>query len=379
MESKDKGLSQAKIKVIGLGGGGCNAVGRMVREGVKGADFMAVNTDSQALTLAETPIKLQIGDKLTRGLGVGGDPEKGSKAAQESRDQLAEAMHGADMIFLAAGMGGGTGTGTIPVVAELAKSSGALTIAMVTKPFSFEGAHRGLIAEEGIEKLADKVDTLIVIPNDRLLALCDQKAGVDQAFSFADDVLRRGVQAIVELITVPGVINVDFADVQTIMKDAGTAWMSIGRGTGQYRAVEAARSALASPLLDVSVDGATGVLFIVSGDETLTLHEVNEAAQVISKAVDSQANIIFGVIRDDDVESEIRITLIATGFLSGIAAGASKQNELRDILRPEMEEEGKLDIPTFLRHGPHRKKVSQDSGGGFPDLSRTGEIGPPQS
>ncbi len=379
MASNEQGASRAKIKVIGLGGGGCNAVGRMVREGVKGADFMAVNTDSQALSLSETPIKLQIGDKLTRGLGVGGNPEKGSKAAEESREELAEAMQGADMIFLAAGMGGGTGTGSIPVVAEIAKSSGALTIAMVTKPFSFEGAHRGQIAEEGIEKLADKVDTLIVIPNDRLLALCDQKAGVDQAFSFADDVLRRGVQAIVELITVPGVINVDFADVQTIMKDAGTAWMSIGKGTGQYRAVEAARSALASPLLDVSVDGATGVLFIVSGDETLTLHEVNEAAQVISKAVDSQANIIFGVIRDDKVENEIRITLIATGFLSGIAAGASKQEELREMLRPDMEEEGKLDIPTFLRHGPHRKRSFRDSGDGLPDLSRTGGIGPPQA
>jgi cell division protein FtsZ len=344
----------------------------MVREGIQGADFVAVNTDAQALKLTEAPTKLQIGDKLTRGLGVGGNPEKGLQSALESQDQLAEIIQGADMVFLAAGMGGGTGTGSIPVIADMAKTSGALTVAMVTKPFSFEGARRGLVAKEGIERLADKVDTLIVIPNDRLLSLCDQKAGVDQAFSFADDVLRRGVQAIVELINVPGVINVDFADVQTIMKDAGTAWMSIGSGKGQYRAVEAAKSALASPLLDVSVAGATGVLFIISGDASLTLHEVNEAAQVISKAVDSRANIIFGVIRDSQEVEEIRITLIATGFLSGLATGMPKQEEVRELLRPELAEEGKLDIPTFLRHAPYRKKRWQDLESGPPDLSDTG-------
>ncbi|MFQ5826339.1 MAG: cell division protein FtsZ [Dehalococcoidia bacterium] len=374
MANREYVQSPAKIKVIGLGGGGCNAVSRMVREGIQGADFVAVNTDAQALKLAEAPTKLQIGDKLTRGLGVGGDPEKGLQAALESQDQLAKTIKGSDMVFLAAGMGGGTGTGSIPVIADMAKTSGALTVAMVTKPFSFEGAHRGLVAEEGLERLADKVDTLIIIPNDRLLSLCDQKAGVDQAFSFADDVLRRGVQAIVELINVPGVINVDFADVQTIMKDAGTAWMSIGAGKGQYRAVEAAKSALASPLLDVSVAGATGVLFIISGDASLTLHEVNEAAQVISKAVDSRANIIFGVIRDSQGEEEIRITLIATGFLSGLAAGMPK--EVRELLRPELAEEGKLDIPTFLRHAPYRKRRWQDLESGPPDSPDTERTDP---
>jgi cell division protein FtsZ len=331
----------------------------MVREGIQGVEFVAVNTDAQALKLAEAPTKLRLGDKLTRGLGVGGDPERGLKAALESRDQLAEITRGADMVFLAAGMGGGTGTGSVPVVAELAKSSGALTIAVVTKPFSFEGARRQVVAEEGLARLADKVDTLIVIPNERLLTLCDQKAGVEQAFQFADDVLRHGVQAIAEVITVAGEINLDFADVQAVMSDAGPAWMSIGTGAGQNRAVEAAKSALASPLLDVSIHGATGVLFNICGDDSLTLYEVNEAAQVISKAVDSQANIIFGVVRDKDMGDEVRITLIATGFLSKLRSGIPKQEEIRQLLHRDIGEESELDIPTFMRHQPYRKRSWQ--------------------
>ncbi|MEE8471809.1 MAG: cell division protein FtsZ [Dehalococcoidia bacterium] len=347
--------SPAKIKVIGLGGGGSNAISRMVQEGIQGVEFIVANTDAQALKSADAPTKIHIGDKLTRGLGAGGNPEGGFKAAMESRDELAAAVQGADMIFLAAGMGGGTGTGSAPVVAELAKSTGALTIAVVTKPFAFEGARRQVVAEEGLARLSDKCDTLIVIPNDRLLQLCDQKAGMEEAFRFADDVLRHGVQAIAEVITVPGEINLDFADVKAVMSNAGPAWMSIGQGSGHNRAVEAAKSALASPLLDVSVRGATGVLFNISGDETLTLHEVNEAAQVVSKAVDSQANIIFGVVRNDSLGNEVKITLIATGFVSKLQDNAPSKNELRQLMRRDIAEEGELDIPTYMRNQPYRK------------------------
>jgi cell division protein FtsZ len=340
----------AKIKVIGLGGGGCNAVTRMVREEIQGVEFIAMNTDAQALAITEAPTRIQLGEKITRGLGVGGDHNLGSKAAEESRDEIKELIGGADMVFITAGMGGGTGTGSASVVAQIAKESGALTIAVVTKPFTFEGARRAEVAKDGINRLLGKVDTLIIIPNDRLLDLCDAKTGMDVAFKMADDVLRHGVQAISEVITVPGVINLDFADVKAIMKDAGPAWMSIGHGSGKNRAVDAAREALASPLLDVSISGSNGILFNVVGSEDLTLFEVNEAAEVIRQAVDPNANIIFGVGTNSSLEQEVRITLIATGFVTstGQDDSAGEDQELSKLLK-SIRTEDELDVPSFLR------------------------------
>lgn len=346
----------AKIKVIGLGGGGCNAITRMVQEEIHGVDFIGVNTDAQALLLTEAPTRVQIGEKLTRGLGVGGDHVLGQKAAEQSRDELRECVRGADMVFVTVGMGGGTGTGAAPVVAELAKEQQALTIAVCTKPFAFEGAHRRDVGEEGIERLLEHVDTLIVIPNDRLLTLCDNKTAVANAFKMADDVLRHAVQSIAEVITVPGVINLDFSDVKAVMKDAGPAWMSIGHGTGQNRAVDAAKAALASPLLDVSVSGARGVLFNVCGGSSLTLFEVNEAAEIIGKAVDPEANIIFGVVFDPTMDNDVRITLIATGFTAATGRIVRKDEELRQLLH-DMEREHELDVPTFLRQPQGRRRT----------------------
>ena len=340
----------AKIKVIGLGGGGCNAITRMVREQIQGVEFIGMNTDAQALSITEAPVRIQIGEKLTRGLGVGGDHLMGQKAAEESRDELTELLSGADMVFVTCGMGGGTGTGAAPVVAEIAKQTGALTIAVVTKPFTFEGAHRTEVSEDGIVRLLGKVDTLIIIPNDRLLDLCDQKTVVDNAFKLADDVLRHGVQAIAEVITVPGLINLDFADVKAVMKDAGPAWMSMGVGASKNRAADAASEALASPLLDVSVEGAKGVLFNVAGGTGLTLFEVNEAADVIKQAVDPEANIIFGVVQDPSMGEEVRLTLIATGFASKLGmAGVSREDEFNELLKGLKGKEEELDVPAFLR------------------------------
>jgi len=338
----------AKIKVIGLGGGGCNAVTRMVREEILGVDFIAMNTDAQALAICEAPTLIQLGEKLTKGLGVGGDHTLGQRAAEESREELKEIVSGADMVFITAGMGGGTGTGAAGVIAEIGKQSGALTIAVVTKPFNFEGAHRCQVADEGITRLLGKVDTLIIIPNDRLLALCDQKTGVDSAFRMADDVLRHGVQAIAEVITTPGMINLDFADVKAVMKDAGPAWMSMGRGSGQNRASDAAKEALASPLLDVSIDGSKAVLFNVVGGSSLTLYEVNQAADVIKQAVAPEANIIFGVAHDSTMENEVRITLITTGFTAKLAQTDTEEDELAQMLKGLKSEE-ELDMPSFLR------------------------------
>ena len=341
--------SPAIIKVIGCGGGGCNAITRMVREEIQGVEFVAMNTDAQALSITEAPLRIQLGEKLTRGLGAGGDHRIGQKAAEESRDEIRDVVAGADMVFITAGMGGGTGTGSAPVVAEIAKQGGALTIAVVTKPFTFEGTHRCKVAMEGINNLITKVDTLIIIPNDRLLDLCDQKTTVDSAFKMADDVLRHGVQAIAEVIIVPGLINLDFADIKAIMKDAGPAWMSIGVGSGQNRAVDAAKKALASPLLDVSIAGSKAVLFNVVGDNSLTLFEVNEAAAVIKEAVDPDANIIFGVAYDPSSGSEIRITLIATGFTAKLGMpDAASQDEIEKLLKGLKSEE-ELDVPSFLR------------------------------
>ena len=336
----------AKIKCIGVGGGGCNAITRMVREGIKGVDFIAMNTDGQALALSEAPIRIQLGEKLTRGLGAGGDHRVGTKAAEENRSDIEAVLEGADMVFVAAGMGGGTGTGGIPIVAESAKKSGALTIAVVTKPFSFEGAHRARTAEEGLLALTGKVDTLIIVPNDRLLQLCDAKTPVDSAFRLADNALFLGVKAISEVVTLPGLINLDFADIRSVLKDAGPAWMSVGRASGQNRAAEAAKSALASPLLDVSITGAKGVLFNITGGPSLTLFECSEAAQIISQAVDPDANIIFGVVYDPKMDSEIQITAIATGFVTQFSSQGIPTEELRRLIAGGSET---LDVPSFLR------------------------------
>ena len=351
----------ARIKAIGIGGGGCNAISRMVREGIRGVDFIAANTDAQALTLAEAPTRIQLGERLTKGLGAGGDPEAGFKAGEESRQIIEEIVEGADMVFISCGMGGGTGTGGIPVMAQAAKEAGALTIGVVTKPFAFEGGHRTKVAEEGILKLSGKVDTLIIIPNDRLLQLCDAKTTVDSAFKLADDALFHGVQAISEVVTVPGLINLDFADIKSVMKDAGPAWMSVGKGSGQNRAAEAAKAAMASPLLDVSVSGAKGVLFNITGGPSLTLFECREAAQAISQAVDPRANVIFGVVFDNKMDSEVKITVIATGFSSQYGKGAPNLEELRHLLKSGET----LDVPSFLRRGqrypsPQSASVTED-------------------
>ena len=354
--------SPAKIKVIGLGGGGCNAVTRMVREGIQGVEFIAMNTDAQALGITEAPVRIQLGERLTRGLGVGGDHKLGYKAAEESRSEIKDLVTGADMVFITAGMGGGTGTGSASIVAEVAKQSEALTIAVVTKPFAFEGTRRCEVADDGIAQLLDKVDTLIIIPNDRLLDLCEQQTAVDNAFKMADDVLRHGVQAIAEVITVPGLINLDFADVKTVMKDAGPAWMSIGIGQGKNRATDAAKAALASPLLDVAIDGAEGVLFNVVGSENLTLFEVNQSAEVIKQAVTPDANIIFGVAHDPAMEDSVRITLIATGFASKTGHGTAKEEDELTQLLKGIKSEDELDVPSFLRRplfSHRRQSLSQ--------------------
>ncbi|MFC1924947.1 cell division protein FtsZ [Chloroflexota bacterium] len=338
----------AKIKALGVGGGGCNALNRMVEAEVQGVDFVAVNTDAQALMANQATTRIQIGEKLTKGLGVGGDPDGGARAAEESREELRKIMEGTDLVFIAAGMGGGTGTGASPIIADLARESGALTIGIVTKPFSFEGLRRQQAAEEGINNLTDKLDAMIVIPNDRLIALSDFKVTVDNAFKMADDVLMTGVRAISEVITVPGLINLDYADVRSIMKDAGPAWLSIGRSSGQNRTVEAAHAAIASPLLEVSIEGAKGVLFVVTGTSNLTLAEVNQAADVISRAVDPEANVIFGVTLDPKMDNEVRLTLIATGFTPSRAVTATRRDdEFRRLIKSL--DESEIDTPAFLR------------------------------
>ncbi len=304
----------AQIRVIGVGGGGSNAVNRMIQANMIGIEFIAVNTDAQALLLAETPHHIRIGDKLTRGLGAGGNPSVGAKAAEESAEEIYEALKGSDMVFITAGMGGGTGTGASPVVANIARELGALTVGVVTKPFTFEGNKRRLSAEEGIANLKQHVDTLITVPNDRLLQVADKKMPLSEAFRLADDVLRQGIQGISDLITVPGLINLDFADVKTIMSSAGSALMAIGEANGETRALDAAQIAIASPLLDIDISGARGVLFNITGGMDLTLFEVNEAADVISRAAHPEANIIFGAVQDPTYDGKVKVTVIATGF-----------------------------------------------------------------
>jgi cell division protein FtsZ len=348
--------SGAKIKVVGMGGAGCNAITRMVRENIRGVEFIAMNTDAAHLEITEAPIRILIGQGLTHGHGAGGDQNVGRRSAEETHDEIKAALGGADMVFMAAGMGGGTGTGSISVVAEMAKQSGALTIACVTKPFSFEGSRRMQVAEEGIRQLTSKLDTVIIIPNDKLLELSDSKTGVDGAFKIADEVLCNAVQAIAEVITVPGMVNLDFADVRAIMKDAGPAWMSVGRGSGQNRTVTAAKEALASPLLDVSVKGAKGVMFNVVGGSSLTLFEVAEAAKVIGEAVDPEANIIFGVNINPNMANEVKLTLIATGFptrdqLSGSARDMAINKTLRNLKSEE-----DLAVPAYMRYKSNYKR-----------------------
>jgi cell division protein FtsZ len=340
----------AQVKVIGVGGGGSNAVNRMFRDRVQGVEYLAVNTDAQHLLRLDIPVKIRIGDKLTRGLGVGGDPEIGRSAAEESREELYEAVRSADMVFIASGMGGGTGTGAAPVVAEVARETGALTIGVVTKPFGFEGRRRAKNAEDGLARLKENVDTLLVIPNDRLATMCDETITAEMAFKMADDVLRQGVQSIAELVTVPGEINLDFADVKTIMSGAGPAWMAIGTGHGDERAVEAAKGAINSPMLDVNIEGARGVLFNITGGTDMTLKEVQQAADVISRAVDPEANIIFGMVTDMKMEDEVRVTIIATG-LPSIEAGSLREDGISDFLREALGDASELDLPPFLRSG----------------------------
>lgn len=311
----------AVIRVVGVGGGGGNTVNRMINSKMRGVDFVAINTDAQALANNDAGIKIQIGKDTTRGLGSGADPEIGRRSAEESKEEIYEALKGSDMVFVTCGMGGGTGTGAAPYVAEVAKELGALTIGVVTKPFAFEGARRKKMADLGIQELKDKVDTMITIPNDRLLQVIDRKTSLFDAFGVVDDVLRQGVQGISDLITLPGIINLDFADVKTIMQDAGSALMGIGRASGDNRAIEAARAAIDSPLLELSIDGAKGILFSIAGGTDLAMFEIDEAAKAITEAADPDANIIFGTIIDETMQGEVKITVVATGFDHANGAG----------------------------------------------------------
>lgn len=357
--------SFARIKVVGVGGGGCNAVNRMIDEGLQGIEFVAVNTDAQALMLSNATKRVRIGDKLTRGLGSGGDPDNGRKSAEESAEELYEVLKGADMVFITAGIGGGTGTGASPIVAQIAREVGALTIGVVTRPFTFEGARRQKAAEAGISKLKEQVDTLIVIPNDRLLQIVDKRSSLNEAFSMADDVLRQGIQGISELITVPGLINLDFADVRTIMSEGGAALMAVGKASGEDRARMAAEQAITSDLLDITIDGARGILFNITGGPDLSLFEVNQAAAIIKETAHPDVNLIFGAVIDPNMDDDIRITVIATGFeqtgvprrmlrtraekntrVNSHAVSGSSPTAEFEPANVNVED---LDIPTFLR------------------------------
>jgi len=339
----------AQIKVVGIGGGGNNAVNRMISAGLKGVEFIAINTDKQALFLSKANTKIQIGEKLTKGLGAGANPEVGEKAANESREEISQALKGADMVFITAGMGGGTGTGAAPIIAEVSKNLGILTVGVVTKPFSFEGKKRMANAEMGITDIKSNVDTLITIPNDRLLTIAEKKTSIIEAFKLADDVLRQGVQGISDLIAVPGLINLDFADVKTVMQDTGLAHMGIGKGSGETRATDAAKQAISSPLLETSIDGAKGVLLNITGGAKLGLLEVNEAAELIASVADKEANIIFGAVIDEKLQDEVRITVIATGFDNV----KERQPEIEEFEVGHFVDED-LEIPAFLRKNRKR-------------------------
>ena len=353
----------ATIKVIGVGGGGTNAVNRMVDSGIRGVEFVAVNTDRQALILSKAASKIQIGEKITRGLGAGANPDIGAQAAEESKAEITEALRGADMVFVTAGMGGGTGTGAAPIVAACAKEMGILTIGVVTKPFTFEGKKRLSQAERGIESLKGKVDTLVVIPNDKLLQIIDRKTSIVEAFKMADDVLRQGVQGISDLIAVPGLVNLDFADVKTIMLNTGIAHMGVGRASGESRAEDAAKQAIQNPMLESSIEGARGVIINITGGPNLGLHEVNTAAEIVQRSADPEANIIFGAVIDETIDEDVIITVIATGFDSetkptiGTISTANntakpweqKVNSIPNKTEPMNLNGSDLDIPSFLR------------------------------
>ena len=369
MEYDDNNITMmdgtATIKVIGVGGAGNNAVNRMIESGIKGVDFIAVNTDRQALQTSKASTKIQIGEKITRGLGAGANPDIGAQSAEENKSEVAEILRGADMVFVTAGMGGGTGTGAAPIVASIAKEMGILTIGVVTKPFTFEGKKRLSQAERGIESLKGKVDTLVVIPNDKLLQIIDRKTSIIEAFKMADDVLRQGVQGISDLIAVPGLVNLDFADVKTIMLNTGMAHMGVGSASGENRAEDAAKAAIESPLLETSIEGARGVIINITGGENLGLHEVNTAAELVQRSVDPEANIIFGTVTDPSMEDEIKITVIATGFeknenISSIGVDnlVSKTWEKKINSIPSSSDVGSsqndLDIPSFLRKNKNK-------------------------
>ncbi len=385
------GESTARIKVIGIGGAGCNAINRMIDEGMQGLEFIAINTDSQALLVSRAEHRVRIGDKVTRGLGAGGNPEIGRAAAEESKDEIRQALAGADMVFITAGMGGGTGTGAAPVVAQICREMKALTIGVVTRPFTFEGPRRGKSAEEGIRNLKESADTLIVIPNDRLMQIIDKKVTMVQAFGQADDVLRQGIQGISELITVPGLINLDFADVRTIMSEGGAALMAIGVGKGEDRARAAAEMAISNRLLDITIDGARGILFNITGGDDLTMYEVNEAAALIKESAHPDVNFIFGAVIDPSLQDEIRVTVVATGYepqtqpsqTVAAASGSAGEEPLRNrtaasqamnsgngkrerAWQPENKNQGEL--PEFLRNNnnnqldvpPFMRLISKD-------------------
>ena len=365
IQTKSLGLTQpgpygtAIIKVLGIGGGGCNAVNRMYRDKIPGVEYYGINTDAQHLHRCEIPHRIAIGQSMTRGLGVGGHPELGRQAAEESREELQQLMEGSDMVFLAAGMGGGTGTGAIPIIAQLAKGVGALTVAVVSKPFSFEVAARRRNAEEGLDRLKDFVDTVITIPNDRLLNLDKDSPEAftwEDALRMADSVLQQGIQSIAEVVMVPGEINVDFADVKTILHDAGPAWMAIGKGKGEHRAVDAAKQASKSPLLDIAIEGAKRILFVVTGGNTLTLREIQQAADVIQEMADPEANIIFGTTKDPKLDEEVKITLVAASFPVYTDGPSEEDENLERLLRDVLPEEEDLDVPSFIRRSESRRK-----------------------
>jgi cell division protein FtsZ len=344
----------ANIKVLGVGGGGCNAVNRMIKSGVKGIDFIAINTDAQALYHSEAPTKINIGKATTRGLGAGANPDIGRQAAEESVDEIREAIEGSDMVFITCGLGGGTGTGGSPVIANVAKELGILTVAVVTRPFTFEGKRRAGHADEGFENLRNKVDALITIPNDRILSIIDKKTPMNDAFAVVDDVLRQGVQGIADIITVHGLVNADFADVKAVMENSGSALMGIGYGTGESRAAEAAKAAIESPLLEMSIDGAKGILYNITGGNDLSMFEVDEASRIITEAADPDANIIFGAVINDSYTGEVKITVIATGFdykqkdtIIRPSIFGAKRTPAESI--PIKQTENELDIPAFIR------------------------------
>ncbi|MHB1295476.1 MAG: cell division protein FtsZ [Anaerolineae bacterium] len=347
MDAYSGAESTAAIKVVGVGGGGSNAVNRMIDAGLTGVEFIAVNTDTQALTRSQAPVRLCIGGQTTRGLGSGGDPSVGAKAAGESREELREILSGSDMVFVTAGIGGGTGTGAAPAVAQIARELGALTVAIVTRPFSFEGSRRGQLADEGIMKLSAQVDTLIVVRNDRLLEIVDRRAPIREAFLLADDMLRQGIQGISELITLPGLINMDFADVRAIMTNGGAALMAVGRATGNDRALTATQQAISSPLLDITISGANGVLFNVKGGDDLTLYEVNQAAELIRQTASPDANIIFGATIDEHMRDQVQVTVVATGFELDSHAQVTTQSA--QVAAPRKTDKSDLDLPPIFR------------------------------